>query len=349
MAKSLKPKRLASVGIAIALFATLIVLSQPWRVLGQDGVQTVINQGTTPRRFEVALIGDLLYNPKEEAEFPALIADINRSNAAFVIHDGDIKSGAAPCSSELLSSRKTTFQTFRIPFVLVPGDNEWTDCHRTGDDPLEQLTQLRKIFFGTDYSLGQTVLKLERQGSVSPVSPSKASPSKSNAKFALYRENVRWVYGSVLFVGLHVVGSNNNLGRTPAMDQEFQARNQANLAWIKDAFAIAKAQNLSGLMVVIHANPGFELPPDQRTGFNAFLEDLRSEVLGFDKPVMLVHGDSHTFGIDKPLFDNQNQRIMRFTRLETFGTPDVHWVKAVIDPSDSSLFRLEPIQVKSSA
>jgi hypothetical protein len=196
------------------------------------------------------------------------------------------------------------------------------------------LNQVRKVFFGTEFSLGQTVLKLDRQS--------------SDPKFAAYRENVRWIYGPVLFVGLHVVGSNNNLGRTPEMDKEFQARSKANLAWLQSSFAIAKAKKLSGIMLAMQANPGFELPPDKRTGFNAFLEALRPEVKRFGKPVALVHGDSHNFRIDKPLVDDRDRHVMNFTRVETFGTPDVHWVKAIIDPSDPNLFRFEPLLVKAN-
>jgi hypothetical protein len=318
---------LYGLGIAIATFG---LFSQSIQLRAQ----TAINQGTTPSRFEVALIGDLPYTPQEETQFPNLIADINRSKAAFVIHDGDIKGGGVPCTNELLLNRRTLYQTFRPPFVLVPGDNEWTDCHRTGSDPIEQLNQVQKVFFGTEFSLGQTVLKLDRQS--------------SDPKFAAYRENVRWTYGPVLFVGLHIVGSNNNLGRTPEMDKEFQARNKANLAWLQSSFAIAKAKNLSGIMLVIQANPGFDLPPEKRTGFNAFLDALRPEVTQFGKPVVLVHGDSHYFRLDKPLVDARDRRVMNFTRVETFGTPDVHWVKAIIDPSDPNLFRFEPILIKEN-
>ncbi len=318
---------LYGLGTAIATFG---LFSQSIQLRAQ----TAINQGTTPSRFEVALIGDLPYTPQEETQFPNLIADINRSKAAFVIHDGDIKGGGAPCTNELLLNRRTLYQTFRLPFVLVPGDNEWTDCHRTGSDPIEQLNQVRKVFFGTEFSLGQTVLKLDRQS--------------SDPKFAAYRENVRWTYGPVLFVGLHIVGSNNNLGRTPEMDKEFQSRNKANLAWLQSSFAIAKAKNLSGIMLVIQANPGFDLPPEKRIGFNTFLEALRPEVTQFGKPVVLVHGDSHYFRLDKPLMDARDRRVMNFTRVETFGTPDVHWVKAIIDPSDPNLFRFEPVLVKAN-
>jgi hypothetical protein len=296
--------------------------------------KTPINAGITPNRYEIALIGDAPYAPLEERQYPNVIADINRSKAAFVIHDGDIQSSATPCSDELVLERRSLYQTFRIPFVFVPGDNEWTDCHRTGSEPLARLAKLRELFFATDFSLGQSVLKLERQ-SQSP-------------QYATYRENVRWSYGPVLYVGLHLVGSNNNLGRTPEMDQEFKARNQANLDWLKSSFALAKQQQRSSIMLVIQANPGFELPREQRTGFNDFLDALLPEVTKFAKPVVLVHGDSHYFRIDKPLLDGRKQRVMNFTRVETFGPPDMHWVRATVDPSDPNLFKFEPMVVKAN-
>jgi len=33
------------------------------------------------------------------------------------------------CSDETFYQRKELFETFEAPF-FVPGDNEWTDCHR---------------------------------------------------------------------------------------------------------------------------------------------------------------------------------------------------------------------------
>jgi hypothetical protein len=55
--------------------------------------------------------------------------------------------------------------------------------------------------------------------------------------------------------------------------------------------------------------------------------------------VMLVHGDSHYFRIDKPLLGtNSGRRLENFTRLETFGTDDVHWVRVTIDPKEPEVF-----------
>jgi hypothetical protein len=59
-------------------------------------------------------------------------------------------------------------------------------------------------------------------------------------------------------------------------------------------------------MLVIQANPNFDLPAVQRTGFNDFVAALEAETLAYGKPVVLVHGDSHYFRIDKPLRGTQS-------------------------------------------
>jgi hypothetical protein len=125
------------------------------------------------------------------------------------------------CSDAVFQNRLDLFDEFDAPFVFVPGDNEWTDCHRAHNgsyDPLERLDRLRAMFFQTDQSLGRRTLTLDRQ-SADPL-------------YGKFRENVRWVVGNVVFLGLHVVGSNNNLGRTPSADAEYVERNAADLDWL---------------------------------------------------------------------------------------------------------------------
>jgi hypothetical protein len=48
-----------------------------------------------------------------------------------------------------------------VPFIFVPGDNEWTDCERLSNgayDPLERLGKLRRLFWEDEFSLGKTQL-----------------------------------------------------------------------------------------------------------------------------------------------------------------------------------------------
>jgi hypothetical protein len=272
------------------------------------------------------------YGPEGDLKFPNVIAEINADQRlAFVVHDGDIKNGSSLCSDAMYFDRLALFNSFRHPLIYVPGDNEWTDCHRANNgafDPLERLALLRSLFFPSDESLGRRTITLKRQS---------ADPG-----FETYRENVLWRMNSVVFAGLHVVGSNNNLGRTPEADAEYAARNAATVAWLRQTFAIARVTDAKAVMLIIQANPGFELPASQRTGFNDFLTALEQETLAYGRTVVLVHGDSHYFRVDKPLLGtNSRRRIERFTRVETFGENDNHWLHVNVEPNNPNVFTFD--------
>ena len=101
------------------------------------------------------------------------------------------------------------------------------------------------------------------------------------------------------------------------------------------------------LVFVIHDGDPLERPASERTGFNDFIDALREEVLPFPGPAVLVHGDTHYFRIDKPLFA-EGRQIQSFTRVETFGSPETNWVEATVDPSDPNLFQFRPMIVPSN-
>ena len=83
-------------------------------------------------------------------------------------------------------------------------------------------------------------------------------------------------------------------------------------------------------------------------GVHDLLSELRNDTIDFKKPVVLVHGDSHYFMVDKPLVDSQGRMLENFTRVETFGDNQafgdnrVHWVKALIDPQSRDVFAYQP-------
>ncbi len=286
-------------------------------------------------RYEFALTGDLPYDPIQEEKFETLLSEINSSRLEFIVHDGDFKGGSTPCTDEAFEARLNLFQRFVHPLIYIPGDNEWTDCHREGAgqfDPIERLAKIRELFFPVsdgNQTLGQRTLTVRRQS--------------DESGFSEYRENVIWNYGEVTYAGIHVVGSNNNLGRNAENDAEYEDRNEANLAWLEEAFDEADSQNSRALMVVIHANPRFDREPEERTGFNDFIDLLQAETLAFGKPVVLVHGDSHYFRIDKPLnVPDDNVDIDNFTRVETFGSPNVNWLRVVVNPRNPQVFEFFP-------
>jgi hypothetical protein len=124
-----------------------------------------------------------------------------------------------------------------------------------------------------------------------------------------------------------------------ATTEEWNARMKANLAWLRQGFAEARAANSRAVMIVQQANPYFELPTYQRSGFNDLIEALEEETIAFVRPVVLVHGDTHYFRVDKPLVNSRTRaRIENFTRVETFGEPDHHWVHVTVDPADPNVF-----------
>ncbi|MDO8449648.1 MAG: hypothetical protein Q7T10_12685 [Rhodoferax sp.] len=305
----------------VSLFSLLLALA------GAAGAQPV----------SFGLFGDTPYSHWERARLPELMSEMDSEDLAFVVHDGDIKSGGSVCSDEVLRDILGVFQASKTPLVYVPGDNEWTDCHRKsngGYDPLERLAKLRELFFVGDAALGQRTLPLERQS--------------RNPAFASYRENVRWEAGGALFVGLNLPGSENNYhgsthngGPVP----EFVERSAANRAWLAQAFALARVKRLAGILIVIQANPGFEAFSADRTrpGYREFLMQLRAETQAFAGRVVLVHGDTHWHRIDQPLLnDTGKELVSNFTRVETFGYPFPGWIKATVDAADPQVFRFSP-------
>ncbi len=291
-----------------------------------------------PARFSFAIVGDAPYNSFEETVFTGMLQEIDREDLAFVVHVGDIKSGASPCSDELYEQRKNLFQASRHAFILVPGDNDWTDCHRKaagGYDPLERLDRLRQVFYADTMSLGQDRIRLERQ----------SDDPDTAAAFRAYRENVRWIAGGVLFIGLNIPGSNDNFGRTPQMDAEHAQRGRANAAWLAQGFELAKKKDYAAVFMFIQANPDFDLSYLRRLnradGYAAFKKELLAQTLAFGKPVVLVHGDTHRYRVDQPLYDPATlKRVEQFTRIESFGSPFVDWIKVGVDPAAPKLLAI---------
>ena len=95
-------------------------------------------------------------------------------------------------------------------------------------------------------------------------------------------------------------------------------------------------------MIIIQASlPQFERGPTDKPceGYADFLVVLEAETLAFETPVVLANGDSHYFRIDKPMYGSlSGRRIENFMRVETFGAPDVHWVRVRVNPNDPNLF-----------
>jgi hypothetical protein len=64
----------------------------------------------------------------------------------------------------------------------------------------------------------------------------------------------------------------------------------------------------------------------------------------FSGQVLFVHGDTHVFKVDKPLY-SPTKLLPNFTRLQTFGSPQIHWVKVTVDVSSPQVFTVSPVVV----
>lgn len=273
--------------------------------------------------LDFALFGDTPYSDYERNQLPLILQAMGEANLAFAIHDGDIKNGHSLCSDDMYQDIRRVFDAAPLPVVYVPGDNEWTDCQRKacgGYDQQERLTYLRKTFFPDQRSLGQRRIDLLRQKD--------------------WPENVRWEAGGVLFVSLNIPGDDNNVKHK----EDFATRGQANRTWLAEAFRIAGEKRLPGILIDIQANPFIEADNEGVTkpGFREFLDQLRVATAAFPGQVVLVHGDTHSVRIDKPLRDRESHKpVSNFTRVETFGAPFMGWVKGTVDPQDPAVFRFE--------
>ena len=285
-----------------------------------------------PAGFRFLATGDLPYSAEEEAKYRELLGQSAKEGFAFLMHVGDTKSQGAPCTDEETLKIRDLFRQNPTPVVYTMGDNEWTDCHGVGADPLQRLTQLRELIFKDEAVLRLNQLGAERQN--------------QNPAFASYVENYRFSKSNVLFIVVHVVGSGNNrrIDDPPSM-QEFAERNQANLAFLEESFAKSLAQDAAGVAIVMHANPGFEGAAGE--GFQDFITAVRGFLDRYRKPVICIHGDSHYFRIDKPLRSAEtNSRYLHFTRVEVFGSPDVAGLVVKVDPATKEVFSYEPYYLR---
>jgi hypothetical protein len=275
-------------------------------------------------------------------KYKALRDSINNAGVAFAMHTGDIKDGGSPCTELYYNRFEDLSDSLNVPSLLTLGDNEWTDCHRSGSNPVERLNNLRSRFYDKS---GLTVM-----GGGTPI-------QTSSFGIAPYIENLYFIRDGIIFTLLHVVGSNNNLytGSTcpsslnvidpgcKAATAEFTARDQAVNASLRAVFAKAKEQKLKGVMIVIQAS--FWGGDDQTcnvigvnvknaaslvsSGYKNFITTFINEVSNYSGQVAVINGDAHYYRNCNPTVYPNVKFIM------VPGSTDISWVQVSIDSSRS--------------
>ncbi len=288
--------------------------------------------------FAFGVYGDGPYYFWEDARHDRLLADAAASDIDWLVHVGDIL--WAPCSDDAFRQRRELLDALELAVVYTPGDNDWTDCRGEiagGYDPLERLGALRRIFFGEpNRSLGGRPMPLLSQA--------------TTPDYPGFPENARWSRGGFVFATVHIVGSANAMqsfpGRTAAHDAEVARRTDAAVAWLDETFAAARADSAKGVVIIAHGNVALESggvwEDSDIQPYEHFVAALEGHVAGFPGPVLFIHGDSHDQRVDQPLRDSAGVVHANFTRLEVFGSPDIGWVRVVVDTVGARFEAFEP-------
>lgn len=279
----------------------------------------VLLASSAARAERFVIFGDLQDSSPEGRQRDAeLIERINEIAPDFSVFIGDIKGGSSPCTDELFATMRAVFDRHDSPLIFTPGDNEWTDCWRApagGFSAIERKDAVVSLFTAPGQSLGRQTLRIEQQEG--------------------QRENARWRWNDIVFVTLHMTGSNNNLQQRDEAIAEHQARDALNAEWLDES--LAAASDAAGLFLFIHANPQWDARWWEPTGFDRFRDQLAEVAANFSGPIVVAHGDTHTFRIDKPF-----SAAPRMTRVEVFGPPQRGAVIVDVTPEAPELFRFTP-------
>jgi hypothetical protein len=323
------------------------------------------NDAATP--ITIAVFGDWPYNTLLLNSAPLLIDSVNADrDISLIMHVGDIHSGSMPCTSAgILPAIAASnpgwndkiyfdFQQFAKPFVYTPGDNEWTDCHKSKEKssgaPLNELAAVRSLFFARPgHTLGLTDKSVLTQAKYfDPAYPSDAA----------YVENVMWMDGKVVFVTLNVPGSNNDtlpwtgsFANPAAQAQEVAARNGANTRWLQSAFELAGDNHARAVIIGLQADmwdPAQIANGEGLDQYTPFVHTLADATNAFGGPVLLLNGDSHLYESDHPLADptsatgliHNTQAVPNLTRITVQGSTNApaEWLRLTIDTRKAQPF-----------
>ena len=287
------------------------------------------------------VLGDMPYGdePVIEERYRKLIRRVNEENPDFVIHLGDTKSGSTLCSDEFYYRQKVFFSIFTAPLLYTPGDNEWTDCHRSnngGYDPLDRLKMLRKIVFDGSYFEQSALLGLQSQGTLME-------------EFSEFIENQMWVSSGTLFLLIHVVGSNNNMDSGTSLgEREFLLREKANKHWIDSAFDLLQEDRIRDLVVVFHGDPFVDwMMPKPSLMYPGFSETVGNSLFELakttDKKILFIHGDTHRYTWNHPFYAAGHIRG-NVSRLVVPGAKDMRAVKISIQRDNDLYYILNMIE-----
>jgi hypothetical protein len=324
----------------------------------------------------LAVFGDWPYSNFLLDNADLLINSVNSDRKVdAVIHVGDIHAGSLKgandaylCTSAgILPPISTSnpgwnqgvfaqFQKFNAPVIYTPGDNEWTDCHKSGQGksgaPLNELASVRSLFFSRPgHTLGLTDKKVWSQ---------KKYYDPNHMDDAQFVENVMWMDRRVLFATFNMPGGSNNdsvltarwgspfTDDTAQLNEETQ-RTAADIRWLEAAFATAEqAPRAKAVVLVLQADmwdpealPSHVPPGTGLDHYTSFVQRFADLAVDYGGPVLLLNGDTHLSFSDKPLANplsttgqiHHTQAVPNLTRIVVQGSTNDpgEWLRLTID------------------
>ena len=188
------------------------------------------------------------------------------------------------------------------------------------------------------------------------------APITGRRQNSKYVENQRWVVDDVMYVTVHITGNGDNcfqqnpdgsiggsLDNIPeSCTSERTERVEANLAWLRDSFKIAKRKRLLGVGIFAHAPLFFSAltgedgscPADASDNcilYEVYRMTLVEGITTLNKPVGYFYGSGHFFGVQVPVTSLPN-----FSYIQTGGHPDTTFIRVTVDTSNTALFAVDP-------
>ncbi|MDH3972846.1 MAG: hypothetical protein OEV42_01085 [Deltaproteobacteria bacterium] len=292
-------------------------------------------------------IGDTPYSEKENERIKKVISKaIKVARPPFVVHYGDLKSGEEACTEELLTERRNDVYSLLPGRVFyTPGDNEWTDCDRAFlKHPVSELGKLdflRQLFFRKPLDLPESWLYARQPN---------------------FPENARWMKDGVFFMTVHLVSTNN--GRIEILKDDVEAalsmvdaRDHANRVWMEESFDAALKAGAKAMVIVTQADvtsPDAAGPCTATNhmhcdAFQSFRDNLRLNSRDFGernkprKPVLLLHGDTNPYCMDKEFGGKLAPNLWRLNAWGDFQAPADATVVTVKPESKQTPFVAETL------
>ncbi|KJZ03690.1 hypothetical protein [Pseudoalteromonas piscicida] len=243
----------------------------------------------------------------------ALHEKVNDTQHDFMVHVGDMKSGAEPCTDQLLKDNYALISSVSSqPFVFTPGDNDWTDCDRETLNPrfdeLERLDFIRKHFAVQIPNLP----KFKRQQTVP--------------------ENQSWIVDDVQFLTLHVPGTNNGrrqilLSDKKVVHEESHRRDVENIKWLDSLLTPSHKAAVIFLQADLYQKEKHSGRCDKNSkakcdGYQLYRETLAEYAAQLSYPLLLIHGDTGEF-----CFSEQSKNLWRLNGPGDFQYLDIAKVK----------------------